>query len=226
MARPLVVVGKAVALEADLHRPRRDQDAARGRRCRSAALRSGAIHARLGELQRLQHRLVVLVLVLDQHLADEGRHAVEAGQRALAHRLHVGDRLVAAQVGQVAALGPRRLGGVVDLREVGAQQLQPGLAAHPQVLERGDVAEVPDQRAHQRVVHGGRDPRRTRARRGRACARRASSSSDSTPPRGAVLGMSMRATRTRARRGRRCARARATRRGSLRAARSRPRRRP
>ena len=69
-------------------------------------------------------------------------------------RLHVVERLGPAQVGQVAAVGARGLGGVVDLGQVGPQQLEPaGPVAEPEVLEGRDVAEVPDQRAHQRVVH-------------------------------------------------------------------------
>ena len=71
---------------------------------------------------------------------------------ALANRLEVAGQLVVAQVAQLAAMRARRLEGVVHLREVLAQQLGAGLAAHPQVLERGDVAEIPGERAHQRVV--------------------------------------------------------------------------
>ena len=46
-----------------------------------------------------------------------------------------------------------RLERVVDLRQVGAQQRPAAVAVRqPQVLERRDVAEVPDERAHQRRV--------------------------------------------------------------------------
>jgi hypothetical protein len=58
-----------------------------------------------------------------------------------------------AQVGELAAPRARGLEGVVEVREILAQQLRAGLAADPQVLERGDVAEVPGERAHQGVVH-------------------------------------------------------------------------
>ncbi len=61
---------------------------------------------------------------------------------------------VAAQVGDVPALGSRRLAGVVDRGQLGSQRLQAaGALTQPQVLECGDVAQVPHQRAHQRVVH-------------------------------------------------------------------------
>jgi hypothetical protein len=151
MPRAFVVVGEGVALEADLRPPRGHGDASRRRRAARPRTPRG-VHAGLGQLQRLQHRLVVLVLVLEQHLDDERRDGVEASEHALPHGAHVGDRLGAAQVGEIGSLRARGLGRVVDLGEVGAQQLEAGLAANPEVLERGDVAEVPDQRTHQRVV--------------------------------------------------------------------------
>ena len=54
---------------------------------------------------------------------------------------------------ELAAAGARRLERVVDVGQIVAEH---GLVAiamdQPQVLERGDAPEVPDQRAHQRGV--------------------------------------------------------------------------
>ena len=111
--------------------------------------------ARLGQLQRLQHRLVVLRLVLDDHLPDEriGIDSIEHRERPVADLVQIGERLLRTEVGQVAAVGAGRLGRVVDLPEALARGPQPAdVLAEPEVLERGDVAQVPDQRAHQRVV--------------------------------------------------------------------------
>ena len=59
-------------------------------------------------------------------------------------------RLRAAEVGKVAPLPAWRLEGVVDLCKVAAQhRLAPEAVHEPQVLERGDVAEVPDEGTHQ-----------------------------------------------------------------------------
>jgi hypothetical protein len=151
VARALVVVGEPLALEADLDRTRLDHHAA-GRRGAWRPPSLGRVDTGLGQLERLEHRLVVLVLVLEQHLADERPDLLQVGEHALPHGLQVRGRLVSFQIGHVDPLGAGRLGGVVEVGELGPQQLQPRLAAEPQVLERGDVPEVPDQRAHQRVV--------------------------------------------------------------------------
>ena len=74
-------------------------------------------------------------------------------ERPLAHGGHVVAHLAAAQVGERAAAGARRLIGVVDRGVVGAQQVEPARRpAQPEVLERRDVAEVPGQGAHQAAV--------------------------------------------------------------------------
>ena len=126
----------------------------------------------------------MLVLVLDEQLPQEAAgveiaeaggevHPVEHAQRPLAHGGHVRERLRVAQVGHLASLGARRLGCVVHLHQVGPQRRHAGAApGHPQVLEGGDVPQVPDERAHQRVVHalevglidGLRQPHRPLAR--------------------------------------------------------------
>jgi hypothetical protein len=115
--------------------------------------RSGVYAARLGQLQRLQHGFVVLVLVLDQHLRDERGYAPEHRERPGAHLVHVRERLVAPQVGQLTPVRAWRLESVVGIRQVGAHQVEPRLPADPQVLEGRYVPEVPDERAHQRIVH-------------------------------------------------------------------------
>ena len=84
---------------------------------------------------------------------QERRHTLEHPQRPLAHGPHVVERLLGPQVGELAAFGPRRLVGVVHPHELGTQRLEPA-ASHrePEVLEGRDVPQVPDERAHQRVV--------------------------------------------------------------------------
>jgi hypothetical protein len=99
----------------------------------------------------------VLGLVADDHLEDRpvaGADALEHLQRATADGREVLEHVGAAQARDVAAHGPRRLEGVVEVREVAAQQRLAAVAVdEPQVLVGGDVPEVPAQRAHERVVH-------------------------------------------------------------------------
>ena len=112
--------------------------------------------AQLRELDRLQHRLVVLLLVLEDHLVDLGRAAAgEHLERALADLREVGQRLAAVEQGEVAADGARRLEGVVHRGQLRVQQRLAAVAVdEPEVLVGGDVAEVPHQWAHQRGVRG------------------------------------------------------------------------
>ena len=107
----------------------------------------------------------MLLLVAQHHLVDEAvREQGAAGslrsapssrlERALAHRLHVAQGVLDAQVGQRAALVARRRERVVHGAQVAAQRRAAVRVLHqPQVLEGGDVTEVPRDRAHQRVVH-------------------------------------------------------------------------
>ena len=163
MARALVVVGEPLVRGAELERAGRDLDqleAGRrrtGRRRRRLDAPAGVVVAHAREHERLQHRLLVLVLVADHELVQQAV-ADAAGLGQLAHaRAHLGQvlvRLGAPQVGEIAALPARRLEGVVDLGEVPAQHRLAAEAVHePQVLEGGDVPEVPHQRAHQLRVH-------------------------------------------------------------------------
>ena len=106
----------------------------------------------------------MLVLVGDQHLVDEalgqqrvlGRvelHAVEDLQRALAHLVEVGAKLVAAQDRQLAADRPWVLDRVVEAAQLAVQRVQAANRLHqPQLLEVGDVAQVPGQGAEDRRV--------------------------------------------------------------------------
>ena len=118
----------------------------------------------LDHLDQLEHGLVVLVLVGDQHLVDEaagqqrvlGRlelQPVEDLQRALAHLVEVGAKLVAAQDRQLAACAPRVLDRVVEAAELAVQRLPATHRLHqPQLLEVGDVAQVPRQWAEDRRI--------------------------------------------------------------------------
>ncbi len=176
--RALVVVGEALAGRPHRERPRLDAHDVRlrgarlGRRMRPAGR---LVDAGLGERERLQHRLVVLMLVLHEHVPHEpsavepaiggGRYVglVEDSDGALAHRVHEVARLGQSQVGDLGPHRPRRLGRVVEVGELGAQGVEPAdPLAEPEVLEGGDVAEVPDERAHQRIV----DPIHVRFRNG------------------------------------------------------------
>jgi hypothetical protein len=98
----------------------------------------------------------VLGLVADDHLeqrAIPGAGAVEHLQRPPPHGGDVAEDVLAAQEGNVAAGGARGLEGVVEVGEVGAQERLAAVAVHePEVLVGGDVAEIPVQRAHERVL--------------------------------------------------------------------------
>ena len=75
-------------------------------------------------------------------------------ERAGANFVHVLERGVGTQKREIATAGPRRLHRVVHVDHVWTQHrplAEP--VDEPQVLERRDVPEVPDQRAHQRRVH-------------------------------------------------------------------------
>ena len=79
--------------------------------------------------------------------------SASAADDALAHRLQVGARFGGVEQLRFAPLRAGRLEGVVELGEVGPQQLQAGVAVgQPQVLVGGDVREVPHERAHDRRV--------------------------------------------------------------------------
>ena len=96
----------------------------------------------------------MLLLVLQHELVQHGVHAVRgrAREHALADRREVLARAGGVQQLDLAAHGARRLERVVGRGEVGAQQRLAGVAMHePEVLVGGDVGEIPDERAHQRV---------------------------------------------------------------------------
>ncbi len=160
VARALVVVGEArrggaqLALAArDRHQLQARVPAGRGRR-RAAQRAVEAAQPR--ERDRLEHRLVVLVLVAHDELVEQPvarAQALGGGQRALAHLGHVVAGVGGTQERQVAAARARRLEGVVDLGEVAADHVLAAEAMHqPQVLEGGDVAQVPNQGTHERRV--------------------------------------------------------------------------
>jgi hypothetical protein len=99
----------------------------------------------------------------EQHLVDEpadeqGVPAVQIDpaehfERALPDLLHVRPHLVGAQDRELAPDLPRLLDRVVELAEVAAERLAPPDPLNePELLEVGDVAEIPDQGTQQRVV--------------------------------------------------------------------------
>ena len=108
----------------------------------------------------LQHRFVVLVLVADHHSVHEivvrfVGQLVECVQRRGPHGATVGPRLIGRQQRQVDAAGAGVHEGVVEVFDRAGQDSRPvrvAAAQQPQFLLLADVRQVPDQRAHQRVV--------------------------------------------------------------------------
>ena len=128
--------------------------------------RRRGVGARARQLQGLQHRLVVLVLVADQHLPHEpvarsGGRSRPTGPRAPARPASArAPRPCSRSRRRGAGRGCRRARPAASrwrrrpcARSGRSGSRPPGALAQPQVLERGDVAQVPHQRAHQRVVH-------------------------------------------------------------------------
>jgi hypothetical protein len=170
MARALVVVGEAAVAGPELHLATRHLDrletvAARARRRRRAARRPVSLQA--GQVERLQHRLAVLLLVAHDQLVHDPVARPDApgdAQRPVPDALEVLARLPCPQERQAAPPGPGSLEGVVDLGQVRPLHRLTGEAVHqPEVLERGDVPQVPGQGTHQVRVDalevGVRDPR-------------------------------------------------------------------
>ena len=165
MAGALVVVGEALGAGADLDLAALDAHhlGAVGDRLEAGPLVDLDRLVALDHLEQLEHRLVVLVLVGDQHLvgeavAKQGLFGVELDlvedlERALAHLGHVGEALVAAQDRKLVARRARVLDRVVEAPELAAQRLAPAdLLGEPELLEVGDVPQVPDQGAQDRGV--------------------------------------------------------------------------
>ena len=114
------------------------------------------------ELQRLQNRLVVLILVLRHHRVDvaiaQQRIAgleierLQLVQHALAHLGQDLEHLLTAGQVQGTADPPRVLERIVDAGHLAELHGAVDVPVEPQLLEVGDVAEVPDDRAHERIV--------------------------------------------------------------------------
>ena len=159
MTRPLVVIREAVVAGADRRLAALDLDQLKPGVPRwglGGGGRIGLEALQPGELERLQHRLGVLVLVADDQLGDQpiaDPVALEHRDGAVADGVEVRARLGGTQERQLAAARSGRLERVVDLGQVGSEhRLAAEATDEPQVLEGGDVAEVPDERAHQRRV--------------------------------------------------------------------------
>ena len=162
VARTLVVVREALRGGADDALARRNfgqlepgrRPAGGGRKRR--ALRRLVV-AQPRELERLQHRLVVLVLVAYHQLVqDPVADAALLGdrERRLTHLAHVLAGRLGSQERQLAAAGSRGLHRVVYVDQLGPDHRSIAVAVdEPQVLERRDVTEVPHERAHQGRVH-------------------------------------------------------------------------
>jgi hypothetical protein len=114
------------------------------------------------ELQCLQDRLVVLVLVLEHHVVDvtvtQQRihvlevHRGETREHAAADLVH--DAATLAQPGkrQRAALAARVLERVVHAGHFHEFDRAVEVSGEPELLEMGDMAQIPQDRAHQRIM--------------------------------------------------------------------------
>jgi hypothetical protein len=156
VGRPLVVVSPPV-VRAHRERTCLDEDfGAASDRGGSAAL---VLEPR--ELQRLQHRLDVLLLVLDDEPEDEAvpeqpvvrveLRAVEHRQHPLAHLRQVRARPHRVEQLERRPLVARMLEGVVDVVGSGKDRRRGCQAAQqPELLEVADVGEIPHERRHER----------------------------------------------------------------------------
>ena len=164
--RPLVVIGEAptrrpdrvfAGLDPDRLRPLGGEGARR--------LDRGGRAVVVDQHQQLQHRLVVLELMREQHLVDEplaqqrvlvigvDLDLVEDLEGALADVGEVGAELLVAEDRQLAARLSRVLDRVVEAAELAPERLAVAdRLDQPELLEVGDVAEVPGERAEQRRV--------------------------------------------------------------------------
>ncbi len=118
------------------------------------------------ELERLEHRLLVLQLVLEHEPEDEALaeervrdvevDVVERGEHTLAHIRGVGAGCGRAQGGKLRPLGPlvpeRVVDVVVGLRE---RWLAVEVPQEPELLEVRDMGEVPHERRVERGDLGG-----------------------------------------------------------------------
>jgi hypothetical protein len=173
VGRPLVVVGERVPIGPHDELPAGDEDlghqgwAARRGRGGDVGIRGGH------QLQRGQHRLVMLVLVLDHHPVHEALveqrdsrvelHPVEDVEHAAADHGDMAPGLRRAEDGQLRPLPADVAEGVVDVvvgwvDRPGARGCPPDGACagdrpeQPQLLVVADVGQVPHQGRHQRGV--------------------------------------------------------------------------
>ena len=160
VARALVVVGETLRGRADRERAGGQGDPLAllvHRRQRPIALGQLAGGQQPGDRHRLAHRLCVLELVAEHHLAD--RPVAEPLARERRGGAGADGSQIVARRGRPERLDfpahrARRLERVVQLGQIRAQQLQARVAmSEPQVLVGGDVTEIPDERAHDRRVH-------------------------------------------------------------------------
>ena len=162
---PLVVIREPNVGRADLVRSPSTSTISGPSSTGSAAGSRSISHRLIGldHLQELEHGLVVLILVGEQHLVDEPvRQQPVLGveldlaqhlEGALADLVHVRADLIGTKDGQLASDLAGLLDRVVELAEVSAQWLASAdTPDQPELLEVPDVAEVPDQRAQDRVV--------------------------------------------------------------------------
>ena len=174
---PLVVVGPGLIVRSEQERAARDEDlASRGGRSvtRPRRLHRRVVDAVPPQLKRGEHRLDVLVLVLDDHPVDEPVREervraieldpVEDRERPRADGVHVRPRLGRTKERERRPLAPRVEESVVEVGVAGVHRLDAAeLLDEPPLLEVADVREVPDERRHERRVladlvvlgHGG-----------------------------------------------------------------------
>ena len=154
---PLVVVGPRLRVGAHHEGPAVDEHL-RGCDHRGTGRRFDRpqVDGAVLELQRREHRLDVLVLVLDDHPVHEATaqqphggielHPVERVEGVAAHGRDVRPRVIRAQQRQPGPVGPRMPEGVVHVVVLLTDALVPEPAQQPDVLVVADVRQVPHQR--------------------------------------------------------------------------------
>ena len=179
----LVVVGPRLVHGAEGERAARNLDLVRPARCAVGRRRLDvAVLGARPALQRLEHRLLRLQLVLEDEAEDEAVpdedvggleiDALEHVERPLPHVRGVGARgrgVQRRELGSVRAFAAERVVDVVvDVRDAARARER---AEDPELLEAGDMREAPDERRDARrdlrdevvVRDGGEQPLRGRA---------------------------------------------------------------
>src|SRR5581483_6363214 len=163
MTRPLIVIRGASIMRPDRVDAGRDFDHPFGDLRRGGQFTSlrGMIRTTQFQLQRLQHRLVVLMLVLRHHpihiaIAQQRRSIEIDGLQALQHFFtHAFERseyIASAREWERTTLTPWMLERIVQPRHLAELDGRVELLEQPQFLEARDMPEVPNNRTHEHIM--------------------------------------------------------------------------